>query len=144
MNIDFITRFALEGSDERVKVTISKLFGSAAVGTNEMMRVPVRGGDITVTAIVEMDTANVPQLGQQVQCAIHGDKPEMWILSPRAFVNFRRREMMVRCRDDIENRLTRAGQFATVLTQAVAHSGGIWAGHLNENDFQLAVYRKCG
>lgn len=86
-----------------------------------MMRMSLSAGGITVTAVREMDSLYVTQFGQQIKRAINRNESEVRVFFLRAFVNFGRREVMVRRCDNVEDRLPGTGQFAAMLAQSIAH-----------------------
>src|SRR5205814_59349 len=123
VKLNLKSSLALQTRNERFELTVFKFFGFTAVGTDEMMGMSLRGGNITVAAVVEMNALDVAELGQQFERAIDGDESEMGIFFARAFVNLGGREMVFCRGDNFKHGLARAGEFATVLTQTVAHSG---------------------
>lgn len=144
VEIDFVTCFALKMGNQCFEVAVVELLGFAAQGTDEMMRVLLRARRVTVAAVRKMDALDVTEFGEQIERAIHGDQTKMRIFFAREFMDFGRREMMVGARDNVENRLTRAREFAAVFAQSVAHVMGYGSGHffLIEKDFRLELYSK--
>ena len=84
MHIDFVTRLALQAGNQRREVAILELFRSAAIRTNEMVRVSLPRRDIAVAAIAKVNALNVAIFCQQVEGAIDGDQSEMRIFFARA------------------------------------------------------------
>ncbi len=133
MDVDFIPGFALERGDERFEVAVLKFFRPAAGRADQMMRVPLRGRGVAVAAFGEMNALDVTELGEQIQGTIDRHQTEIRIFFARAFVNFSNGQVMVGSANNIENRLTRAGELAVMLAQALLHTilNNHWGGFSN-------------
>ena len=68
----------------------------------------LRSGGVAVATGVEMNPLDVSQFDEEIERAVHGRQAYVRIHGARLAIDLCRRQMVIRLRDDVQHRLTRA------------------------------------